>query len=75
MLCDDAIADCQQLVDSVPDIDKLFDVKTTEEVQALLDGYLSSDTSAEASSSETQRGKQQTGESVDQAFAAFMSEE
>ena len=75
VLCDDAIADCQQLVDSVPDIDKLFDVKTTEEVQTLLDGYLSSDSSAESSSSETQQYAKKTGESVDKAFAAFMSEE
>jgi hypothetical protein len=70
VLCDDAIADCQELLDSVPNIDKLFDVKTTEQV----DGYLSSDNSAENSSSETQRYKKNTGESVDQAFAAFMND-
>ena len=75
VLCDDAIADCQDLLDSVPNIDNLFEVKTVEEVQALLDGYLSSDTSAESSSSETQMFKKKTGESVDAAFAAFMSEE
>tara|TARA_R110002153_G_C13313522_1_gene496544 strand:+ start:71 stop:844 length:774 start_codon:yes stop_codon:yes gene_type:complete len=75
VLCDDSIADCQQLIDSVPVIDNLFDVKSSDEIQALLDGYLSSDDSAEASSSETQKGKQQTGEKVDQAFAAFMSDE
>jgi hypothetical protein len=62
-------------LDSVPDIDNLFDVKTAEDVQALLDGYLSSDNSAESSSNETQKFKKQSGESVDQAFAAFMSEE
>jgi len=75
VLCDDAIADCQDLLDSVPVIDDLFDRKTTEEVQELLDGYLSSDTSAESSSSETQKGKSQTGSNVDAAFAAFMSED
>ena len=74
VLCDDAIADCQELLDSVPNIDKLFDVKTTEQVQELLDGYLASDGSAENSSNESQRYKKNTGESVDQAFAAFMND-
>ena len=74
VLCDDAIADCQELLDSVPNIDKLFDVKTSEEVQELLDGYLSSDSSAESSSSETQHYTKNTGESVDKAFAAFMND-
>ena len=74
VLCDDAIADCQELLDSVPNIDKLFDVKTVEEVQELLDGYLASDGSAENSSNESQRYKKNTGESVDQAFAAFMND-
>jgi len=74
VLCDDAIADCQELLDSVPVIDNLFEKKTAEQVQELLDGYLSSDNSAEASSSESQRYTKQTGESVDQAFAAFMNE-
>jgi len=73
VLCDDAIADCQELLDSVPDIDNLFDVKTTEQVQEMLDSYLSSDSSAESSSSETTQYKQPNG-SVDEAFAAFMSE-
>ena len=73
VLCDDAIADCQDLLDSVPDIDNLFDVKTTEQVQEMLDWYLSSDSSAESSSSETTKFKKPSG-SVDEAFAAFMSE-
>jgi hypothetical protein len=75
VLCDDAIADCQDLLDSVPNIDSLFEVKTVEEVQAMLDGYLSSDSSAEDSSTETQMYQKKTGEDVDKAFAAFMSEE
>ena len=74
VLCDDAIADCQELLDSVPNIDNLFDVKTAEQVQELLDGYLASDGSAENSSNESQRYTKKTGESVDQAFAAFMND-
>ena len=75
VLCDDAVADCQDLLDSVPDIDNLFEVKSVEDVQALLDGYLSSDSSAESSSKETQKYQKKTGSDVDKAFAAFMSEE
>lgn len=75
ILCDDSVADCQELIDSVPVIDNLFDRKSADEVQTLLDGYLSSDSSAESSSNETHRGRKQTGEDVDKAFAAFMNEE
>ena len=75
ILCDDAVGNCEELLDSVPVIDNLFERKTADEVQALLDGYLSSDDLAESSSSETQRGKAQTGQDVDKAFAAFMNEE
>ena len=75
ILCDDAVGDCQELLDSVPVIDNLFEKKTADEVQAMLDGYLSSDDSAEASSTETQKGKAQSGASVDEAFAAFMNDE
>jgi len=75
ILCDDSVGNCEELLDSVPVIDNLFDVKTVDEVRSLLDGYLSSDSSAEASSNETQRGKPQTGQDVDKAFAAFMNDE
>jgi hypothetical protein len=75
ILCDDAVGNCEELLDSVPVIDNLFERKTADEVQALLDGYLSSDDLAESSSNETQRGKKQTGEDVDKAFAAFMNDE
>ena len=75
ILCDDAVGNCEELLDSVPVIDNLFERKTVDEVQALLDGYLSSDDLAESSSNETQRGKAQTGQDVDKAFAAFMNEE
>jgi len=45
-----------------------------EEIQTLLDGYLSSDGSAESSSSETQKFNKKES-SVDAAFAAFMQED
>ena len=75
ILCDDAVGNCEELLDSVPVIDNLFERKSVEDVQALLDGYLSSDDSAETSSNETHRGKAQTGQDVDKAFAAFMNDE
>ena len=74
VLCDDTIADCQELLDSVPDIYGLFDRKTPEQIQECLDGYLSSDSSAEGSSSETAQYKKPKAD-VDQAFAAFMKNE
>ena len=74
VLCDDTIADCQELLDSVPDIYGLFEKKTPEQIQECLDGYLSSDSSAEGSSSETTQYKKPSGD-VDQAFAAFMKNE
>mgnify|MGYP001161408750 FL=1 len=74
VLCDDTIADCEELIASVPDIDALFDRKTTEQIQEILDAYLSSDSSAEGSSSESTRYKKPEG-SVDEAFAAFMKNE
>ena len=41
VLCDDSIADCATLLDSVPDFESLFDKKTTEELEAILSDYLS----------------------------------
>lgn len=75
VLCDDAIADCQELLDSVPSIDDLFERKSSADIQELLNSYLSSDDSAEVSSNETQRYNQKDSSSVDEAFAAFMSED
>ena len=74
ILCDDTIADCEELIASVPDIDGLFDRKTPEQIQEILDGYLSSDSSAEGSSSESTHYKKPEG-NVDEAFAAFMKNE
>ena len=74
VLCDDAIADCQELLDSVPVIDDLFERKSVEEVQEMLNDYLSSDSSAESSSSETEKFAKKES-NVDAAFAAFMQDE
>ena len=72
VLCDEAIGDCDELLNSVPDIGSLFERKTTDDVQALLDDYLSSDSSSESSSSETTKySKSNSG--IDEAFDKFMN--
>ena len=46
VLCDDAVADCAELLDSVPDFSTLFDEKTTQELETILSDYLAGNTSA-----------------------------
>ena len=75
VLCDEAIGDCDELIKSVPDIGGLFDRKTTEEVQARLDDFLSSETSSENSSSETTKYSKKNSSGIDEAFDKFMNNE
>ena len=75
VLCDDMVDDCAQLLDSVPDIEALFDRKTGDEIQAILDEYLSSDTSSEMSSKETHKYGNNTRNKVDRAFQSLMGNE
>ena len=65
VLCDDDIADCEALLESIPDIGSQFDRKTTADVQALLNEALSSDGS-EGSYSETRKYGEK--DAVDAAF-------
>ena len=46
ILCDDAVADCATLLESVPDFSTLFDEKTTQELETILSDYLAGSTSA-----------------------------
>lgn len=52
-LCQGTAEECRNLLDSVPEFDKLHTRKTSEEVAAILDEYLSGESDAEESSSET----------------------
>ena len=71
MLCED-VENCDELVNSVPDIATLFQRQTTSEVQALLDEYLSSDVTSEMASSETEKyGKMGA---IDDALKGFMNQ-
>ena len=72
VLCDDAVADCAELLSSIPEIETLFDKKNADDVQALLDGYLSSDSSSESRSRETSKYSQKTT-GIDEAFKNFMN--
>jgi hypothetical protein len=71
ILCED-VENCDELVDSVPDISLLFKRQTTSEVQAILDEYLSSDVTSENASSETE--KYNKLDAVDDALKNFMSQ-
>ena len=65
VLCDDDVADCEALLDSIPDIGSQFDRKTTADVQALLNEALSTDGS-EGQTSETHKYGEK--DAVDAAF-------
>ena len=68
------VEDCAALLESVPDVETLFERKTTDEIQSLLDEYLSSDSSSEASSSETHKYNTSTTSKVDKAYKELMND-
>jgi hypothetical protein len=70
-LCED-VENCEELINSVPDIETLFQRQTTSEVQALLDEYLSSDVTSESVSSESQMYNAK--DAVDGALKNFMNQ-
>ena len=69
VLCDDDVADCETLLESIPDIGSQFDRKTTADVQALLNEALSSDSTG--GSSETHKYGEK--DAVDAAFDKLVS--
>jgi len=69
VLCDDAIASCDELLESIPDIEAQFTRHSSEEIQAIMDEFLSSDSSSEMSSSETVKYKKS---SVDSTLDKFL---
>jgi len=70
VLCDDAIASCDELLESVPDIEAQFTKLSSEDIQALMDEFLSSDSSSEMSSKETSKYNKS---SVDSTLDKFLS--
>ena len=74
VLCDEAVADCAELLDSVPDIETLFDRKSSADIQSILDDYLSSDSSSESRSSESTKYAEKSS-GIDEAFKNFMNDD
>jgi hypothetical protein len=65
VLCDDDVADCETLLDSIPDIGSQFERKTTADVQALLNEALSTDAGGGSSETRKYGGEK---DAVDAAF-------
>ena len=72
ILCDESVANCDELMESIPDIGGLFERKTSAEIQSLLDDFLSTDTSSEGRSSETTKYTT-SNTNVDEKFKKFMN--
>ena len=64
-LCEDGDEACQEIVATVPDLDTLFERKSTEDVQGILDEFLNSNVDAEEASSETTKYASKTEASND----------
>lgn len=81
-LCQDKTEEeCHALLEGIPDFTTLFERKTTEDVQSLLDAYLSGDESAESRSNQTEKYNSSTpnndknvtpADSVETAFAELL---
>ena len=70
VLCDDAVADCATLLESIPEIAGLFERKTGVELETLLNAYMAGDQPAQAST-DTTAGMEKynsTGDSVLEAM-------
>jgi len=62
--------ECEQILESIPDFDKLHKRRTSEEVQALLDSYLSGDSDGDTET--TKYGGGSSTSSVDDALNSLM---
>lgn len=70
VLCDDTIADCAELLESIPDIGGLFEQKTTEDLQQILNAYMA-DTGASTDTTAGVEKYNSTGDSVLEAMQKF----
>jgi hypothetical protein len=61
VLCDESIADCAELLESIPDFSTLFEKKTTEELETILSDYLSGNPNTSASDDSAGVEKYNTG--------------
>jgi hypothetical protein len=66
-------AKCKEILDTIPDFDKLFKRLSTADVQKILDESFSTDEGAEEQSSTVERGGNKGGKTkVDDALDEFM---
>ncbi len=70
-LCEDGDEACQEIVETVPDLDTLFERKSTQDVQDILDEFLNSEVNAEEASSETTKYASTTTEASNDVEAAL----
>jgi len=72
-LCQEGPEKCAEMMESIPEFEGLFERKTTEQVGAMLDEFLSDEDSAEDSSVETSKYNKKEASSVDEAFSELLS--
>jgi len=69
-LCDEAVGGddrCAELLETIPNFDEIFERKTTEEVQSILDQFMSTS----AGNSEVEKFGDNSGKAADSVEAAF----
>ena len=69
-MCEDE-AQCAEWLDTIPDLDSLFERKTPGEVETILDEYLSGN--AGENSPDVEKYNTESGDSVDKAFSELLS--
>tara|TARA_Y100000310_G_scaffold100043_1_gene97896 strand:+ start:300 stop:1067 length:768 start_codon:yes stop_codon:yes gene_type:complete len=69
--------DCANMLENIPDVYGLYEQRSTDEVQAMLDEFLSDDESAESNSTETELGGAggSTEDKVADAFRELLPED
>jgi len=74
-LCEDGPEKCRELLESIPDFNGLFERKSVEDVEKILDAYLSGDESAEERSTESTKYNKSTEKTsdVESAFKDLLS--
>jgi hypothetical protein len=70
-LCEDGDEACQEIVASVPDLDTLFERKSTQDVQGILNEFLNEGVDAETESSETTKYASPTTEASNDVESAL----
>lgn len=70
-LCEDGDEACQEIVTSVPDLDTLFERKSTQDVQGILNEFLNEGVDAETESSETTKYASPTTEASNDVESAL----